>query len=148
MDKLTDPPMVLGMANSGFLLLVAAYFYKKMEEAVDKSSQLEQAIVALSKKVAELEKYSRQGTENIKKITGEMKTVRKDVKTASKLTDKINEVSYDMNTVIDELNNQGFDISTQTSHRETRTPRAPKNTKPSKSKDDFAALIDAVTKSK
>ena len=147
MDKLTEPPMILGMANSGFLLILATYFYKKFEEETENRKKIEDALIAMSKKLAELEKHSKQGKENFKAITGEIKTVRKSVKGTNDLSEKLNEISYDVNNMIQELNSQGFEV-TSTSYQDPRMSKIPSNKRIKKPSNDFSDLIEAVSKQK
>jgi hypothetical protein len=136
MEKLKEPEMFLGVANSAGLIAVVAYFYKQMELTRQQLKIVEVFCAGAHKKLEALEKSTREKTEIMKDIRNELNSIGDQVSTIE------NDVIPDVEEIINTLEVEGIKVD-----RQLYAPPQRQKKQPSRSIKSRDIDTDASTRS-
>lgn len=119
MEKVKDPAMMLGIANSVGLVGGMVYFYREIQAIRADQAKLSQAVNKLVKSVGDLEKNEQNRLETIKSVSSQVKEIDK-VLDCMPTNEELEEMESNLSAVVHAL--EQSDLKLDIPHS---TPRKP-----------------------
>lgn len=99
MEKFKDPAMLLSVANSIGIVGTTAYFYKQLESVRTDLMRTSQAIVALTRKLGEMEKADQHQSETLRQVNEQIKRINETLADMPSF-DNIADVESDLSEIV------------------------------------------------